>query len=138
MVRTIPRTLMVMLILRVLYSINKVYRSNIKIKPVPVCLSQLFRLTYLQFMQKEYSKTKIEQFVIDRVVEIRKVKGFSQLDLSTKMGLSPGFISDVESSKRRAKYNLNHLNKLVKVLGCNFNDFFPATAFDEGESQDKS
>lgn len=67
----------------------------------------------------------IEQFVIDRVRELRKEKGISQRDLAAYVDLSIGFIGDVEGMKSRAKYNLNHINEIAKVLECSPKDLLP-------------
>ncbi|SFB75662.1 Helix-turn-helix [Zunongwangia mangrovi] len=69
--------------------------------------------------------SEIEAYIIDKVKEKRKEKGFSQIALSQKLGLSDSFISHVESSTRRAKYNLNHLNQIAIILECSPKDFWP-------------
>lgn len=45
--------------------------------------------------------------------------------LSFGIGVSRGFVGQVESPKHRAKYNLNHLNEIAKFLGCSPRDFMP-------------
>ncbi|KEQ28293.1 XRE family transcriptional regulator [Pedobacter antarcticus 4BY] len=70
-------------------------------------------------------KSEIELFVINKVRMMRVSAGISQQQLAIKMELSVGFIGHVESPKHRAKYNLNHINSLVKIFNCNFQDFFP-------------
>jgi len=79
-------------------------------------------------MQKEQLKTAIEQYVIDQVKKIRNSKAITQSELATMIGLSSSFIGDVENPTRRAKYNLNHLNKIAEKLDCEFQDFFPKKA----------
>lgn len=69
--------------------------------------------------------TEIEQFVIDKVREIRIEKGYSQVSLSMEMGLSHKFVGNVESPKTPDKYNINHLNKIAELLNCSIRDFFP-------------
>ncbi|SFH35445.1 helix-turn-helix domain-containing protein [Pedobacter insulae] len=69
--------------------------------------------------------SKIEQYVIDKVRELRIKAGISQEMLSIKMELSSKFVGNVESSKRTTKYNLNHLNKIAEILGCSMKEFFP-------------
>ncbi|WP_162796300.1 helix-turn-helix domain-containing protein [Pedobacter namyangjuensis] len=69
--------------------------------------------------------TKIEQYVIDKVREIRLAKNFSQTKLSVYIGLSEKFVGNVESTKTSDKYNINHLNKIAAVLECSIKDFFP-------------
>jgi transcriptional regulator with XRE-family HTH domain len=69
--------------------------------------------------------SRIEQYVIDRVREIRIEKGISQRDLAYQLDISSGFIGDVETVKSRAKYNLNQLNEIAKILKCSVKDFMP-------------
>lgn len=69
--------------------------------------------------------SKIEQFVIDKVREIRMDAGVSQVKLSADMELNAKFVGNVESGKTPDKYNLNHLNKIAEILNCSIKDFFP-------------
>jgi len=69
--------------------------------------------------------SEIEQFVIDKVREIRLLKKHGQKQLSIAMGLSAKFVGNVESTKTDDKYNLNHLNKIAEILECSIKDFFP-------------
>jgi len=69
--------------------------------------------------------SKIEQFVIDKVRELRMRAGISQVSLSVEMELSTKFVGNVESNKTPDKYNLNHLNKIAIILKCSIKDFFP-------------
>ncbi len=70
-------------------------------------------------------QTRIEKYVINKIREKRLENGFSQADLSFKLGLNDSFVSHVETPKRRAKYNINHLNMLAKIFECSIKDFFP-------------
>lgn len=45
--------------------------------------------------------------------------------LAYGIGVSKGFIGMAESPKSPSKYNLNHLNKIAKFLGCSPRDFLP-------------
>lgn len=74
---------------------------------------------------------KIDQFVIDRVREIRLKKGISQAELGAQIGLSRGFIGDIENPNHRAKNNLNHLNKIAIAFNCSIRDFFPEKYLEE-------
>jgi len=67
----------------------------------------------------------IEQYAIDKVREIRLLKNVGQKALSVEMGLSDKFVGNVESPKRKEKYNLEHLNKIAEILRCSIKDFFP-------------
>jgi transcriptional regulator with XRE-family HTH domain len=67
----------------------------------------------------------IEQFVIDRVREMRQKKGISQAELADRIDVSRGFIGAVENPRQRAKYNISILNEIAKVMDCSIRDFFP-------------
>ncbi len=68
--------------------------------------------------------SEIEEYVIKRVKEMRISAKMSQADLAFKLGTAYSFIGNVESPKYRAKYNLNHLNKLAKIFNYSVKDFF--------------
>lgn len=69
--------------------------------------------------------TKIEIHIIEKVKELRKEKGLTQLELSHKLNMNDSFISHIESSSKRAKYNINHLNEIAKIFECSPKDFWP-------------
>lgn len=68
---------------------------------------------------------KIEQYVIDRVRDMRLEKGISQAELADRIDVTRGFIGAVENPRQRAKYNLRILNEIAKVLDCSIREFFP-------------
>lgn len=74
-------------------------------------------------------KSKIDQYVIDKVKEKRIERNLSQADLAYELGMSVGFIGKVESVKYSTHYNLKHLNDLAKVLKCSPQDFLPKKPF---------
>ncbi len=78
-------------------------------------------------------KSEIEQFVINKVREKRIEAKLSQKELSYRLNITLGFIGHVESPKHRAKYNLNHLNKLAQIFNCAIKDFLPDTYFDTSD-----
>jgi citrate lyase synthetase len=53
------------------------------------------------------------------------VKKIFQRELAYALEVSLGFIGDEENPKYRAKYNLNHINELAKILECSPKDFLP-------------
>jgi transcriptional regulator with XRE-family HTH domain len=67
----------------------------------------------------------IEQYIIDKIREMRIERGISQRELAYKLDISSGFIGDVESIKSRAKYNVNLLNEIAKIFNCSPKDFMP-------------
>ena len=86
----------------------------------------------LSTLQKKIM-TKIEQYVIDKVRSERIKKNLSQIDIATHLDVSPGFISSVESYKGKAKYNLNHINKLALLFKCSPKDFLPINYLEDGK-----
>jgi transcriptional regulator with XRE-family HTH domain len=72
--------------------------------------------------------SKIDSYIIKTVKEMRIEAGLSQIDLSQKLGMSDSFISHVETPRRRAKYNINHINALAKIFKCSPRDFLPEKA----------
>ena len=84
-------------------------------------------------MANKVIKSEIELYVIQKVREMRTRAGISQAALAMKMDISIGFIGHVENPHHRAKYNLNHLNKLAVIFNCQFQDFFPSSPFISSE-----
>lgn len=70
-------------------------------------------------------KTEIDLYVINKIKEIRVAKGMTQSDLALALGMSNGFIGQIESPRYRAKYNVSHLNEVARIFGCSTKDFFP-------------
>ena len=69
--------------------------------------------------------TKIEKYIIAKVKERRQELGYTQIELSQKLNMSDSFVGHVETPKRRAKYNINHINALAKLFKCSPKDFLP-------------
>ena len=67
----------------------------------------------------------IEVFIINKIREIRKMKGISGTKLSLAIGKGTTFISDIEAPSKKAKYNIVHLNLIAKALDCSPKDFWP-------------
>lgn len=86
----------------------------------------MWHLSFLTFvMARQAGIAPIEQYVIDKVKEMRQEKGISQAALAQLMEVSEGFIGNVENPKYRAKYSLYHLGLLAKILQCSPKDFLP-------------
>lgn len=71
------------------------------------------------------SEVPIEKYVIETIKKKRLEHDISQAALARLMGVSLGFIGDVENARYRAKYNLKHLNELAKIFKCSPRDFLP-------------
>lgn len=67
----------------------------------------------------------IDQYIIDAIRKERRRQNISQAMLAYGIGVSRGFIGEVESMKCGAKYSLNHLNEIARYLGCSPRDFLP-------------
>ena len=67
----------------------------------------------------------IDQFVVDVVKRKRIENELSQKELSFELEVSISFVGDIENPKKRAKYNLTHINKLAKFFECSPQDFLP-------------
>jgi transcriptional regulator with XRE-family HTH domain len=78
---------------------------------------------------RESNITPIEQFVIDFVTTLRNKRNLNQQDIADIIGVSRGFISDVESRKKPAKYNIRHINALADYFGMSPREFLPEKAF---------
>jgi transcriptional regulator with XRE-family HTH domain len=73
-------------------------------------------------------RSPIEQYIIDRVKEIRIAKGKSQADIAYGIGFeSTGYIGEIESPnlENSESYNIDHLNAIAKILNCSPKDFWP-------------
>lgn len=82
----------------------------------------------LMLMSQEVKLSAIEQHVIDFVLELRAKHNLTQDDVATIIGTKRSFISNVESSKNAAKYNLNHIDRIADHFGLSPKDFLPAKA----------
>jgi transcriptional regulator with XRE-family HTH domain len=71
-------------------------------------------------------KSDIDQYVISKILKMRKEQSLSQRDLAYFIQVDKSFVAAVESPNSRAKYNLKHLNEIAKALNCKFSDFFPS------------
>ncbi|MEI5984892.1 helix-turn-helix transcriptional regulator [Sphingobacterium sp. PU5-4] len=76
-------------------------------------------------MDKKPHATETEIYLIESVKKLRLERGISQAQLAHLLDVSTGFIGHVESSKDRAKYNLNMLVKLKTILDCEYGDLLP-------------
>lgn len=84
-------------------------------------------------MQKR-PKSDIELYVINKVREMRLAINLSQAELAFKLNVSHGFIGQVESLNHRAKYNLNHIDRLAAVFNCSPKDFLPDSPLSRAET----
>ena len=74
-------------------------------------------------------KSDIENYVSNKVKEMRIAKNLSQSELAVLLNVSNGFIGQVESSNSPTKYNLDQLNQLAIIFKCSIKDFIPEQPF---------
>jgi transcriptional regulator with XRE-family HTH domain len=71
-------------------------------------------------------RSEIEQYIIDKVREIRIAKKISQATIAYGLGFeSTSYVGEIESSKNDDAYNIDHLNTIAKILNCSPKDFWP-------------
>lgn len=69
--------------------------------------------------------SKIDRYIIKKVKERRVELGLSQAELSYELDVSASYIGQVESDHYKARYTLERLNELAKILKCSLHDFLP-------------
>jgi transcriptional regulator with XRE-family HTH domain len=69
--------------------------------------------------------TPIEQYIVDFVLKLRTDKNLTQEDIGFVLGVKQTFIANIENNNNRAKYNLNHIDKLADHFGLSPRDFLP-------------
>jgi transcriptional regulator with XRE-family HTH domain len=74
---------------------------------------------------EQQKKTPYEIAVMEKIKDLRVQKGYSQSDLADILGVSRGFIGQVESLGSASTYNLNHLNRMAIEWKCSPADFLP-------------
>ena len=82
----------------------------------------------------EYATTHLDFVLINHIKSLRLKRGFSQEQLSLKMGLTKSFVGNVENIKQDHKYATRHLTLLAKAFGSkNISDLlkFPTPEYDK-------
>jgi len=84
--------------------------------------------THINLNVIEYSDEEVKLFyqkVGQRVQQLRKLKGFSQLELSYLIGFkSTSLIAGAEAGYGNIKFSLEHLYKIAIALQIEVKDFF--------------
>jgi transcriptional regulator with XRE-family HTH domain len=76
-------------------------------------------------MRDQENITPIDQFVIDFIRDLRMKKNLSQQGLADILQVSKSYISSIESTNSRAKYNLRYLNILADHFDMSPREFLP-------------
>jgi len=69
-------------------------------------------------------KTEYQNEVIARLKALHEKNGFSQLDIATYLGISPGQLGNIESYKRPHKYTLKQIYLLCTKFGIEIPQVF--------------
>jgi transcriptional regulator with XRE-family HTH domain len=76
-------------------------------------------------MRDQENITPIDQFVIDFIRDLRMKKNLSQQGLADILQVSKSYISSIESTNSRAKYNLRYVNILADYFDMSPREFLP-------------
>jgi transcriptional regulator with XRE-family HTH domain len=80
---------------------------------------------------KKAGKSKFDLLVIGLVKTKREKLGLKQEDIARFLDVDRSYIGHIESPLKKAKYNLNHLNRLAFEMDCSPKDFLPDRGFEE-------
>lgn len=75
--------------------------------------------------------SEIDQYVIDFVRRLRTKNKIGQEEIGRIIGVKRTYITNIESLKQPAKYNLKHINLLADHFGLSPRDFLPEKPFGE-------
>ncbi|SKB40484.1 helix-turn-helix domain-containing protein [Daejeonella lutea] len=76
-------------------------------------------------MEAQKGISLIDQYVIDFVRKLRDTSNLSQEEIANIIGVTRTYITNVESTKHPAKYNLSHVNLLADYFNLSPKDFLP-------------
>ena len=74
--------------------------------------------------------SELDFYLIERVRELRLKSNLSQVMLAHKLGVSEGYIGNIENPKQTAKYNIRMLSRIAIALELDsYLDLFPEKPF---------
>lgn len=74
--------------------------------------------------------SELDFYLIERVRELRLKSNLSQVMLAHKLGVSEGYIGNIENPKQTAKYNIRMLSRIAIALELDsYLDLFPTKPF---------
>lgn len=82
-------------------------------------------------MSKTIVKSEIELYAISKARALREHANITQSELAFRLGVSNGFVGQVESSKSPSKYSLNHIDKLAEIFDVSPQDFIPSKSINK-------
>lgn len=78
----------------------------------------------------EIIASELDFYLIERIRELRLKAKISQVMLAHKLGVSEGYIGNIENLKQPAKYNIRMLSRIAIALDLeSYMDLFPEKPF---------
>lgn len=78
----------------------------------------------------EIITSELDFYLIERVRELRLKSKLSQVMLAHKLGVSEGYIGNIENPKQPGKYNIRMLSRIAIALELkSYMDLFPSKPF---------
>lgn len=77
-------------------------------------------------MRDQENITPIDQYVIDFIRDLRVKKKLTQKSLADILQVSKSFVSSIESTNSRAKYNLKYINIIADYFDMSPREFLPS------------
>jgi transcriptional regulator with XRE-family HTH domain len=78
----------------------------------------------------EIIASELDFYLIERIRELRLKAKISQVMLAHKLGVSEGYIGNIENLKQPAKYNIRMLSRIAIALDLeSYTDLFPEKPF---------
>ncbi|MGS2762146.1 helix-turn-helix domain-containing protein [Sinomicrobium sp. M5D2P9] len=75
--------------------------------------------------KKASPKTKIELKIVQLVKDKRDELNRTQSDIADLLGVTRGYIGQIEMENSPSMYSYDQLNELAKYLKCSMRDFVP-------------
>lgn len=78
----------------------------------------------------EIITSELDFYIMEKIRELRIKAGLDQVDLAQKIGVSEGYIGNIENPKHSAKVNMRMLARIATALEVpSYNVFFPSQIF---------
>lgn len=78
----------------------------------------------------EIITTELDFYIMEKIRELRIFAGLDQVDIAHRVGVSEGYIGNIENPKHAAKVNIRMLARIASAIGVeSYNDFFPTKIY---------
>jgi transcriptional regulator with XRE-family HTH domain len=82
---------------------------------------------------EQKNKTMYDKAVIQIIKDLRTEKEYTQDEIADLMGVTRGYVGQIESPNFKGSYSLNQLNRLAYNLKCKVADLLPPDPIHEPE-----